>query len=65
MALGSEELRHLADAAWLRERREHEQHIARLADVIWGPALGAYRKGRRPPAYPADAPSLPTRKGEP
>jgi hypothetical protein len=61
LALGSEKLGHLAHAAWLIERRRAEKRIARLADVVWGPALGAYRKHHQPPPYPPDAPPLPRR----
>jgi hypothetical protein len=61
LALGSEELRHLADAAWLAERRVAELRTAALAGLWWGPALGAYRKNHHPPPYPADAPPLPPR----
>jgi hypothetical protein len=59
LVIGSTELRYLADAAWLVERRVGELATAALADLWWGPALGHYRQGHRPPPYPADAPALP------
>jgi hypothetical protein len=62
LSLGSEELRHLADAAWLAEQRAAERRTAALADVLWGPALGLYRQGHRPPPFPADAPPLSPRR---
>jgi len=63
MALGSEELRHLEEAAWLAEQRAAEHHTAALADIWWGPALGAFPRRRR--SFPSDAPPLPTRRDKP
>ncbi len=54
--LSAAELQHLADAKRMSERRAAEKRCASLADIWWGPALGAYRKHHRPPAYLADAP---------
>ena len=35
------------------------EQTARLAEIYERPALGAYRKDRKPRPYPADAPPLP------
>ena len=62
-SLSSAELLHLAEACWQLERRLSEERIARLADIWWGPTLGAFPRKARP--YPADAPPLPPRRKKP
>jgi hypothetical protein len=44
-SLSAAELRHLADAAELAERRLADQRVEQLSSLLWDrPALGAYRK---------------------
>lgn len=64
LALGSAELRHLAEAAEEMERRAAEHHVADLMDLMFRPGLGAYLKDHpyQAPPFPADAPPLPPRR---
>ncbi len=58
--LTAEELRHLAEARDMIERRRADDHVDHLARVMWDkPALGAYRQDHRPPSCPPDAPPTP------
>ena len=54
--LTAEELRHLAEARDMIERRRADDHVDHLARVMWDkPALGAYRQDHRPPSCPPDS----------
>jgi hypothetical protein len=47
--LSADDLSHLAGIKREQERLEAEERTARLAEVMWKPALGHYRKAKREP----------------
>ncbi len=62
VGLTSDELRALYEARWQLERQAAEHRVADLSELLWGPALGAYRENHKPSPYPADAPPLPPKR---